>query len=129
MTALLLTPRILTKLCKLSVSFKVGEVTIRGVWQQFKASPPRPLLTTVLKGFQFGTNKGPEGLKCDMLAGNLEKVFFITVEGGKRNALLFWIILSPTEKINCFNMYHDSCIILVLRGKWPVNCEQLNVLI
>lgn len=30
MTVLLLTPRILTKLCKLSVRFKVGEVTVRG---------------------------------------------------------------------------------------------------
>lgn len=100
MTALLLTPRILTKLCKLSVRFKFGEVTVRGAWQQFKVSQPRPLLTTVFKGFQFGTNKGPEGLKCDMLAGNLEKVFFITVEGEKGMHCCFESYCLPQRKTN-----------------------------
>lgn len=89
MTALLLTPKILTILPKLSVSFKVGEVTVRGVGQQFKVSPPGPLLPTMFKGFQLGTNKSPEVLKCDMLAINLQKVFFIIFEGEKKNTLLF----------------------------------------
>lgn len=53
MTALLLTPRILTILRKLSVSFKVGEVTASGAGQQFKVSPPGPLLPTVIVGNQL----------------------------------------------------------------------------
>ena len=33
------------------VSFGFAEITAPGVWQQFKGSPPRPLLTNVFKGF------------------------------------------------------------------------------
>lgn len=69
------------------MSFRFAEVTTPGVWRQFEASPPRPLLTDACKGFQLGTDQGPERLKHEVLAVH-PRVSLITAEG-ERNPSLF----------------------------------------